>query len=175
MAPTSPSNSLSFPQAIEETKSLMDQITANKLSEAEIEQKVSSILSSKTGGRGFFVAYLTSDSSLADDPSVGVISGLKSAIKISSELLVKNLAMSSAMAVIHHQNGDLDNIAGSKRVSQRTSNLIQRIDFPSINTKLEKLNDTIQNGAGEYQEFLERWGYNEEQKEAIQASISGLL
>lgn len=153
----------------------MNQIASNKFTEAEIEQEVASILSNKNGGRGFFVAYLTSDTPLADNPSLGVISGLKSAIEISSELLVKNLAMSAAMIVTHNQNEDLENIAGSQKVSRRTQNLIQRVAQPLINEQLEKLNNTIKNGGGEYQEFLNRWGYSEEQKKAIQNSVSSLL
>lgn len=153
----------------------MNQIASNEFTETEIEQEVASILSNKNGGRGFFVAYLTSDTPLADNPSLGVISGLKSAIEISSELLVKNLAMSAAMIVTHNQNEDLENIAGSQKVSRRTQNLIQRVAQPLINEQLEKLNNTIKNGGGEYQEFLNRWGYSEEQKKAIQNSVSGLL
>ena len=71
------SESISFPKAIAITQLLMEQIADNKLSEAEIQQQVSSLLSSKNGGRGFFVAYLTSEMTLADNPSSGIIEGLK--------------------------------------------------------------------------------------------------
>ena len=67
--------SISFPGAIALTQSLMQQILANELSEIEIERQVSSILKTKNGGRGFFVSYLTSDLSLADNPSEGIIQG----------------------------------------------------------------------------------------------------
>ena len=175
MTNRSQTESLSFPQAISVTQSLIEQIKHNELSEVEIQQAISLILSTKNGGRGFFVAYLTSDESTAEDPSIGVINGLKSSLEVSRELLVKNLAMSSAMVVIHSQNNDLKSLENSKRVCQRTTNLIQQINSESIQGELQKLCTTIDNGYGQYQEFLERWQYNSKQKIAIQAAISHAL
>jgi hypothetical protein len=166
--------SISFPQAIATTQVLMNQINANELNEAEIQQRVSLILNSKNGGRGFFVAYLTSDLALPDNPSPGMLDGLKSAPEMSSELLVKNLAMSSAMVIAHRHNHDAENVAGSQRVCQRTGNLIQQLDLQLIDEKLQKLQNTIKNGSGEYQEFLESQNYDAEQKRAIHEAISSL-
>jgi hypothetical protein len=166
--------SLSFPQAIATTQALMNQINANELSEPEVQQRVLSILSSKNGGRGFFVAYLTSEMSLADNPSLGVLAGLKSAEEISSELLVKNLAMSSAMVVIHSQNNDLESVVGSQKVCQRTCNLIQQLNLQLVEKELQGLQNTLKDGRGEYQDFLEHWNYNTEQKKAIQETVSSL-
>ena len=174
MTNLSSSNSLSFPQAIAQTQSLMAQINSHELDEAQIAQGVSSILNSKNGGRGFFVAYLTSDMSLADHPSQGLLNGLKSALEISSELLVKNLAMSSAMIISHRQNNDLESAAGSQKVCRRTGNLIKQLNTQLIEEKLQSLSNTIKNGHGEYQEFLERWSYDTEQKKAIQSAIDDL-
>ena len=167
--------SLSFPQSIQATQSLMNKIETEKLNESTIEKEISTIVNTKNGGRGFFVAYLTSDMSLADNPSSGVINGLKAAKEVVNELLVKNLAMSAAMAVAHNRNHDLDNVKGSQKVIQRTSNLIQKINSDTINNELEKLQDTIVKGQGEYEDFLERWNYDLEQKQAIQQAISDTL
>jgi hypothetical protein len=139
----SSSESLSFPQAISTTQVLMNQIIANELSQAEIHQRVSSILNSKNGGRGFFVAYLTSDLSLPDNPSPGMLDGLRSAKEMSSELLVKNLAMSSAMITAHRHNHDLQNVAGSQKVCIRTGNLIKQLNLQLIKEKLQELQNTI--------------------------------
>ena len=174
MTNSSPSESLSFPQAIAATKSLMEQINDRELSEADIQQKVEFLLSSKNGGRGFFVAYLTSDVSLSDRPSQGIIDGLKSTVEISGDLLVKNLAMSSAMAIAHSRNNDEENAVGSQKVCRRTSNLIQKLNLQSIDNELQKLQRTLEDGKGEYLDFLERWGYDAEQKEAIKTTISSL-
>jgi hypothetical protein len=166
--------SISFPQAIATTQALMNQINANELSEAEIQHRVSSILNSKNGGRGFFVAYLTSDLTLPDSPSQGILDGLRSAAEMSSELLVKNLAMSSAMIIAHRHNYDSDNVAGSQRVCRRTGNLIQQLNLQLIDKKLQELQSTIKNNSGEYQEFLKSQNYDVEQKKAIHETISSL-
>ena len=167
--------SLSFPQAIQATQSLMDKIESQHLDEASIEREVSVIMNTKNGGRGFFVAYLTSDLSLPDRPSPGIVKGLKSSEKVVSELLVKNLAMSSAMTITHNRNNDLKNVEGSQRVYRRTRNLIQRIKLNSVEQELSKLQETITQKNGAYDDFLERWGYDNEQQEAIKTAILDTL
>ena len=167
--------SLSFPQAIALTQSLMKQIEAGKLNEDEIERQVASILKNKDGGRGFFVSYLTSDMSLADKPSMGIISGLKSSTELVSQLLIKNLAMSSAMIITHSRNNDLDNAEGSQKVHRRTINLIKRLNWSENREQLLELQRTIQTGNGEYQSFLERWNYDAEQQLAIEQAIVNVL
>jgi len=174
MASSSNIESLSFPQAISQTQSLMELINSNKISETETQQQVSSLLESKNGGRGFFVAYLTSDMSLADNPSPGIIDGLKAAQEVASELLVKNLAMSSAMVVAHERNSDSESIAESEKVRRRTYNLIQKLNLQSIKEKLQQLESTLKNGKGQYHDFLQRWDYDLEQKKAIQNTIKSL-
>ena len=162
---------LSFPQAIQATQSLMDKIKHEQLDEKRIEKEVANIVNSKRGGRGFFVSYLTSNLSIADNPSVGIINGLRTSTKVVSELLVKNLAMSSAMAVTHLNNNDLVNFQLSQQVSRRTSNIIQKIQLDLIEKELKKLKHTILTGKGDYTNFLERWNYNCAQKQAIYKAI----
>ena len=167
--------SLSFPQAIALTQSLMEQIEAGKLSEDEIERQVGSILKNKNGGRGFFVSYFTSDMSLADNPSTGIINGLKSSTELVSELLIKNLAMSSAMIIAHRRNNDLDKAEGSQKVHLRTKNSIQQLNWSENKDRLLELQRTIKTGNGEYQSFLERWNYDAEQQLAIEEAIVNVL
>lgn len=167
--------SLTFPQAIQATRSLINKIDQKKITETEIEQKVSAIVNTKNGARGFFVAYLTSDMPLADSPSIGVINGLKAHIQLVSELLVKNLAMSSAMTISHSRNNDLSNARGSHKVCQRTGNLIQNIDLNITKQELKKLQATILENKEDYKDFMERWDYDLEQQQAIVKTISGIL
>lgn len=163
---------LSFRDAIAATQALMVKMANHELNEAEIEREIAAIVSTKNGGRGFFVSYLTSDMSLADAPSLGVIEGLKTAPEVVGELLVKNLAMSSAMAVTHRRNHDRENAAASQRVARRTNNLINRVDLDSIAEELKQLQITIDTGNGSYTDFLNRWGYDAEQQEVIRQAIA---
>ena len=167
--------SLTFSQAIQATQSLMNKIDSQKIDETEIEQEISAIVNTKSGARGFFVAYLTSDMSLADRPSTGVINGLKAQIKVVSELLVKNLAMSSAMTIFHSRSNDLNNVRGSQKVCQRTSNLIQKINLSITRQELEKLQATIVGNREDYKDFIEHWDYDLEQQQAIQKAILAIL
>ena len=167
--------SLSFPQAISATQSLMIQITESQLNESQIEQKVTSIIKDKNSGRGFFVAYLTASSKLSETPSQGIINAFKSSISVISELLVKNLAMSSAMVVAHNRDNNIEGAQGSQQVCQRTSNLIQQVDSKLIQDELLELHNTIQSGKGKYQAFFERWNYDAEQQQAIQNTINNVL
>ncbi|MEM7757226.1 MAG: hypothetical protein AAF298_03730 [Cyanobacteria bacterium P01_A01_bin.40] len=168
-------NSSPFTHAISATKFLIKKINAGELTEDEIKQAVSSSLNTKSGARGFFATYLTSDLSLADNPSQGIIDGLNISINISSKLLVKNLAMSLAMVVHHTRSNNLSNAENSKRVFRRTSDLIQKVNPSLIQQELEKLRNTIDRGDGEYQAFLERWGYDAEQKKVIKAAVCNIM
>ena len=163
--------SISFPQAIAATQYLINQIEAEKLEEEEIETQITALVSSKPGARGFFVAYLTSELSLADNPSVGVLNALKSSPDLVGELLVKNIAMSTAMTITHQRNNDPENSRNSATVARRSINLAKQLDLDLITEELNQLHQTLTTGEGSYQEFLNKWGYDAEQKEMISKAI----
>ena len=166
--------SISFPQAIATTQSLINQIATGQLQEEQIESQVAALVSSKPGARGFFVAYLTSGLPLADNPSVGVINALKSFPNLVGELLVKNVAMSTAMAVTHQRNNDAENARDSEIVARRSINLIKQLDLDLITKELRELKISLTTKEGSYREFLEKWGYDDEQKEMIGLAIERL-
>ena len=175
---TTPNNSptsLSFPEAIAFTQSLMEKITAGKLQETEIQEQVTSLVSSQNGARGFFVTYLTSDSALADNPSPGIIKALQTSPDVVSDLLVKNVAMSAAMGITHRRNQDETAAQGSDRVKRRTVNLIQQLNMDTVNQELEALKVSVNSDRGSYQEFLQRWGYDDEQKQVINQAIAKIV
>jgi hypothetical protein len=158
---------ISFEQALQETNNFLDLLSSGTLKEAEIEHIVSLLVKSENGARGFFVNYLTTEQTYADHPSTGILKGLQSSPEIVSELLVKNLAMSTATIVAHHQNGDHDLAQGSQTVQKRTLTLLKELNLPESQLKLAILAETLKTGHGQYQPFLERWGYDQQQKDAI--------
>ncbi|MDJ0579459.1 hypothetical protein [Crocosphaera sp.] len=164
-------NNLSFEEALQLTETLTEAIVNKKLKDDEIQEIVTTLVNSENGARGFFVIYLTSDLSLADNPSEGVINALKTSPEIVSELLVKNLAMSSAMAITHRRNNDEKQAQSSEKVAQRNGNLIKLTNLDLSSQKLEALKQTIINNNGSYQGFLEKWEYDEEQKQIIKKNI----
>ena len=167
------SETITFAEAIAFTQSLLDKIDTMK--EVEKEQAVASLVKTENGARGFFVTYLTDDRTFADRPSPGIINGLKSAPEIVSELLVKNVAMSTAMAITHKRNNHPEMAQKSERVTERSVNLIKELQLNIITDKFKKLQSTIDVGEGEYQQFLQRWGYDEVQKQRIKKMVEQLL
>jgi hypothetical protein len=169
------SETITFEAAIALTQSLLTEIEANRLSQAEIEQAVASLVKTPNGARGFFVTYLTDDRPLADKPSPGVLDALRDAPAIVAELLVKNLAMSAAMVVHHSRQEKPEMAAGSARVQARSHYLIQTLQIPACQTLAEQMLEDLQTGQGEYEEFFQRWGYDGEQKDAIGSAVRGAI
>lgn len=166
------SESITFEGAIELTQSLLSEIEASRLSQAEIEESVTSLVKTQNGARGFFVTYLTTeDGRDADRPSPGVTEALRSTPEIVAELLVKNLAMSAAMVVYHSRHQSEEMAAGSARVQERSRNLIKILQLPACQTIASQMLESLQNASGEYEEFFQRWGYDDEQKLAIGSAV----
>ncbi|MBF2057018.1 MAG: hypothetical protein IGQ45_07300 [Cyanobacterium sp. T60_A2020_053] len=160
---------ISFEEAINLTEKFIQNLPT--LDEKNQENIVKSLVASDNGARGFFVTYLTSALPVVDNVSMGIIEGLKSSADIVSELLVKNLAMSTAMAITHQRNDDLVMAESSQTVTKRTIVLMEELNLVEVEQKLAEMKKTINNSEGIYQQFLTRWGYDNEQKQAILNSI----
>ncbi|MBW4517305.1 MAG: hypothetical protein KME11_19020 [Timaviella obliquedivisa GSE-PSE-MK23-08B] len=163
---------ITFEQAIALTQNLLTQL--EQLSEPEIQAAIATLVSTENGARGFFVTYLTDDRSFVDQPTDAVIKALQTSPFIVAELLVKNLAMSTGIAIAHRRNSNEAMARGSDRVQRRTAELIQRVQLPEVAEKAAQLQASAETGVGEYQTFLERWGYDAEQRQQI-AQVMGLI
>lgn len=171
MMPVTIPETVTFQQAIALTQSLLSQMEADELSEAEIAAAIATLVKSANGARGFFVTYLTGDGSLADNPSPAIIQALQSAPDTVAELLVKNLAMSAAMAITHRRSQNEVMAQGSERVRQRTAQIIQLVQLSAVYEQSQRLQESIETGQGSYQAFLDRWGYDGEQRQVIQQAL----
>ncbi|MDY7022699.1 MAG: hypothetical protein SWJ54_15300 [Cyanobacteriota bacterium] len=176
---SSPSEStaedLTFEQAIAHTQTLLENMAANDLSESETETAIANLVTTHNGARGFFVTYLTDPRPFVDRPSEAVIRALEASPEIVPDLLVKNVAMSSAMAVHHRRNHHEEMAASSDRVRSRSVHLIQALNLPVFEIMVKNLLESAKTGVGEYQDFLERWGYDAEQREAIAIALHPLI
>ncbi|AOY82699.1 hypothetical protein BJP36_25070 [Moorena producens JHB] len=166
---------VTFDDAIAFTESIMTKMVTGELTSPEITEAIASLVKTKNGARGFFVTYLTSDSTLADNPSPEVITALESSPEIVAELLVKNLAMSAAMGLKHRRNGKEEMAQGSDRVRSRSANLIKQLNMPSLFDIAQQLRQSALTGVGNYQEFLQRWRYDSDQKQVIHEALSDIL
>ncbi|MBD2177788.1 hypothetical protein H6F42_12780 [Pseudanabaena sp. FACHB-1998] len=155
---------MTFEEAIAYTEALLSR---SDLDEVSLETEIAQLVQTSNGARGFFVCFLTGEWQLADAPSPSVIRALQSAPDAIAELLVKNLAMSTAMAITHRRSGHEDQAQGSDRVARRTALLIEKVDLAEVRTIAITMKDSALNNSGEYVNFLDKWGYDAEQKQAI--------
>ncbi len=166
---------VSFEQAIAHTQTLLEQMASGAWSDQQISEAIAALVQTPNGARGFFVTYLTDDRPLADHPSLGVIQALQSAPDTVAELLVKNLAMSSAMAIAHRRNHHEPMAQGSDRVRSRTVLLIKALQLPQVAELAQQLHESATTGTGAYQTFLTRWGYDAEQRSRIAEVLTGVI
>ncbi len=163
---------ISFEQAIALTENLLHQLATDPPEEADLEATVAALVQTANGARGFFVTALTSEFPLVDPPSPALIRALQSSPSLVADLLVKNLAMSTAMEITHRRNQQPEMAQGSARVQHRTIGLLQAVAPGPVEERLQSLNQSLGAMGGEYQDFLQRWGYDEEQRQAIAAAIA---
>lgn len=164
-------NQISFGDAIAETQALLEKMASKSISDSEIQTTITKLVQTQNGARGFFVTYLTDERPFIDSPSTGIIVALRSSPNIVGELLVKNLVMSSASALAHRRNQDEAMVKGSEQVRDRTSSLIKTVKLPIVSEKLQEMEKSLSTGEGEYEAFLERWGYDAEQKKVMKSAI----
>lgn len=166
--------SVTFEEAIALTQSLLSQMEAGEISPPEVSDAIVQLVKSENGARGFFVTYLTSEGTLADNPSAEVIQALQSSPDIVAELLVKNLAMSAAQAVTHRRKGNEEMAQRSDRVRSRTTHLIEQLKLPQVQERSLALHESAATGEGSYQTFLQRWGYDAQQRQVISEALEQL-
>jgi hypothetical protein len=157
---------VTFEEAIALTQTLMYQLETTG-STAETTEAIAQLVKTENGARGFFVTYLTSAGTLADNPTPEIIQALKESPDIVAELLVKNLAMSSAVAVSHRRDDNEPLAQGSDQVKIRTTRLIEQTELPQVRALALELRESAVTGAGTYKTFLQTWGYDAEQRDVI--------
>lgn len=156
------------------TESLLSQMETGQYSEAEIEEAITAIVKTEKNTREFFITYLTDERSVADRPIPAVIRGLVSAPEIVAPVLVKNIVMSTAMVVHHRRNGDEEMAAKSQRVRSRATLLLQSLQLPISQELATQMRESLLTGEGPFQTFLQRWGYDDEQKQAMVEALQSL-
>ena len=155
---------MTFEEAIAYTEALLSR---KDLDESQLESEISALVQTSNGARGFFVCFLTGEWKLADAPSTHIIRALQSAPNAIAELLVKNLAMSTAMAISHRRVDNEEQAQGSDLVARRTAILIEKVDLTEVYEIATQMCNSAISNDGNYVSFLEKWGYDDEQKQAI--------
>ena len=159
----------SFKQAMNVTILWCNSWEKDELSDEVLADRIGELLKTIEGARGFFVVSLSIDCPLMDRLPEPLIFQLRNSGQIVVDLTVKNLAMSSAM-VIEHQNNNNPQQMQSERIRTRCIELLKLLDSNKVKTRLEMLLEGTK-GNGKDLEFLNHWGYSNEQVQAISKSI----
>ncbi len=163
---------VTFEQAIAQTQALISQAEVEE--SPELAVVIAELVKTETGARGFLATYIKSES-IADNPSITVVQALKSNPNVVEDLIVKNLAMSVAQVVFHRRNHKEDLAEASEQVRQRTARLIKLVNMPAVYDCSEKLLASATTGEGSYKDFLERWGYDAEQRQVICKALQQVI
>ncbi len=164
------SKPLSFQEAIAQSSEWIRRWDQEELSDDVLADAVGEIVRQRDGARGFFVASLTGESPLMDRLPDPLVYQLRLAGEDLVDLTVRNLAMSSAMGLHHKRNQDQALMEGSLRVRARCIDLLQHLEPQLVKQRLERLLEGL-DSKGEDKKFLERWGYDDEQKAEIKTAI----
>jgi hypothetical protein len=170
----------SFPQAMEIAAQWIGLWEAGELSDEVLADRVGELVASRDGARGFFVVGLTGEAPLLDRLPEPLVAALRQAGPGVVDLTARNLAMSTAMVLHHQRSGDRDHQAGSERVQLRSTELLRQLEPVAVKQRLETLlaaaaQDGDSEGAvAKDRAFLDRWGYDAEQRLAIAAAIEAV-
>jgi hypothetical protein len=165
----------SFTEAIRISEELLAKLEECDFPSSQTKERIVSLISSLPGARGFFVSYLTGNFACSDEPPLELIEALTESPLPSLDLLVRNLVMSTAMAITHDRNGDAEAAKGSRLVAVRTKRLIGRLSLAELQEKIAQMRSTIQEGQGQYADFLKQWGYDRQQLAAAQEALESAL
>ena len=158
-----------FKEAMQATMIWCKSWENNEISDEVISDRIGELIETIDGARGFFVVSLSIDCPLMDRLPDALIFQLRSSGEVVIDLTVKNLAMSSAMEITHQENNNPQKIQ-SERIKVRSIELLKQLDSTMVKKRLEVLLEATK-GKGEDLKFLRKWGYNNQQINAISESI----
>ncbi len=161
---------LTFEQAIALTQDLLSASQDDDLWNTAVQ----SLIATPNGARAFFAVFLTGDYPMP----AGLPRVIRSNPQSIATLLIKNLVMSSTMAIAHHQNGNEDLAASSRHTRDRTAHLIQQLNLPELYNSLTDLQTTLTQPnslPNDWHQFLDRQGYDDDQRTAIGKTIQAAL
>ncbi len=162
-----------FQQAMEITAQWLGLWENGELSDEVLADRVAELVASRDGARGFFVVSLAGDCPLMDRLPDPLVLQLRQAGEGVVDLSARNLAMSTAMALHHRRAGDGGQQAASERVAARCTELLRLLEPVAVKGRLEILLAATR-GDGDDVAFLDRWGYDAEQRAAIATAIEAV-
>ena len=164
---------IGFQAAMALASQWLEEWEQDELSDEVLAERVGDLVASRDGARGFFVVAMAGEGPLMDRMPEALIQRLRLAGEEVVDLTARNLAMGTAMAVHHGRNQDGVSAQASQRVSERSRALLRLLEPNLVKLRLESLLAGTR-GEGQDVDFLERWGYDAEQRDQIAAAIEAV-
>ena len=164
---------IGFQAAMALASQWLEEWEQDELSDEVLAERVGDLVASRDGARGFFVVAMAGEGPLMDRMPETLIQRLRLAGEGVVDLTARNLAMGTAMAVQHRRNQDGVSAQASQRVSERSRSLLRLLEPNLVKLRLESLLAGTR-GEGQDVDFLERWGYDAQQRDQIAAAIEAV-
>ncbi len=159
----------SFIQSINITEQWCREWEEELLSDEVLADRISELINTKSGLRGFF-AYCLSDinCSLLDKKPFPLIFKLREQGKKIVDIVIKNLIMSSAQVINHKRDKNTEYEKISKNISDRCIDLLKDLDTKLVTSEINKTIHNLDNMSNSFDKLIK---YDEEQKNYIKENI----
>ena len=159
----------SFTQAINISAQWCKEWEEDLLSEEVLADRISELIKTKNGIRGFF-AYALSDKDclLLDKLPFSLIFKLNAAGDDVVEIEVKNLIMSTAQIIIHQRDNNHEYEITSENISNRCKAILRLLETKSVTKSVNQALRDLDNMGNSFDDSVK---YDLEQKEFIKKQI----
>ena len=160
----------SFVQSINITKQWCNEWEDELLSDEVLADRISELINTKNGLRGFF-AYTLSDTncSLLDKKPFPLIFKFREKGEGIVEIVIKNFIMSTAQVINHQRNKNTNYENISSNISDRCLDLLRELDTKLVTNKINELINNLDNMGNGFDDSIK---YDEKQKNFIREKIN---
>ncbi len=159
----------SFIQAINISAQWCKEWGGDLLSEEVLADRIAELIKTRNGLRGFF-AYALSDRDcfLLDKLPFSLIYKLNEVGDAVTEIVLKNLIMSSAQIIVHRKDNNLEYETTSENISSRCKAILRLLETKSVSKFVDQVLRDLDNMGNSFDNSLK---YDSEQKEFIKKQI----
>ena len=159
----------SFTQAINISAQWCKEWGEDLLSEEVLADRIAELIKTKKGLRGFF-AYTLSDKNcfLLDKLPFSLIFKLNEGGDPVTDIVVKNLIMSSAQIIIHRRENNHEYEMASENISDRCKAILRLLETKSVTMSVNQVLRDLDNMGNSFDNSVK---YDSEQKKFIKKQI----
>jgi len=159
----------SFTQAINISSEWCKEWGEDLLSEEVLADRIAELIKTRNGLRGFF-AYALSDKDcfLLDKLPFSLIYKLNEAGNAVTDIVVKNLIMSSAQIIIHRRDNNYEYEITSENISDRCKAILRLLETNTVTKSVNQVLIDLDDMGNSFDNSVK---YDSEQKEFIKKQI----